>query len=135
MDRAGDTDPTIGGAREDRGADMKAVYIDRFGGPEVVKYGDLPDPVAGRGDIVVEIVNASVNAADWKVRNGQYKQATFPLGIGRDFSGVVSAVGEGVDDLARAPAGGCRCRRHGSARCWPTVFCAGSTPAPDAPGS
>jgi NADPH:quinone reductase-like Zn-dependent oxidoreductase len=78
---------------------MKAVYIDQFGGPEVVKYGDLPDPVAGRGDIVVNIVNASVNAADWKVRSGQYKQSTFPLGIGRDFSGVVSAVGEGVDDL------------------------------------
>jgi NADPH:quinone reductase-like Zn-dependent oxidoreductase len=78
---------------------MKAVYIEQFGGPEVVKYGDLPDPVAGRGDIVVDIVNASVNAADWKVRNGQYKQATFPLGLGRDFSGVVSAVGEGVGDL------------------------------------
>jgi NADPH:quinone reductase-like Zn-dependent oxidoreductase len=78
---------------------MKAVYIEQFGGPEVVKYGDLPDPVAGHGDVVVDIVNASVNAADWKVRNGQYKQATFPLGIGRDFSGVVSAVGEGIDDL------------------------------------
>ncbi len=64
-----------------------------------MKYGDFPDPVAGRGDIVVDIVNASVNAADWKVRSGQYKQATFPLGIGRDFSGIVSAVGEGVDDL------------------------------------
>jgi NADPH:quinone reductase-like Zn-dependent oxidoreductase len=78
---------------------MKAVYIEQFGGPEVVKYGDLPDPVAGRGDVVVDIVNASVNAADWKVRNGQYKQTTFPLGIGRDFSGVVSSVGEGVDGL------------------------------------
>jgi NADPH:quinone reductase-like Zn-dependent oxidoreductase len=78
---------------------MKAVYIEQFGGPEVVKYGDLPDPVARRGEVVVDIVNASVNAADWKVRNGQYKQATFPLCLGRDFSGVVSAVGEGVDDL------------------------------------
>ncbi|MBO0752918.1 MAG: NADP-dependent oxidoreductase, partial [Bradyrhizobiaceae bacterium] len=72
---------------------------EQFGGPEVVRYGDLPDPVAGRGGVVVDIVAASVNAADWKVRAGQYKQATFPLGLGRDFSGVVSAVGEGVDDL------------------------------------
>jgi NADPH:quinone reductase-like Zn-dependent oxidoreductase len=78
---------------------MKAVYIDQFGGPEVVRYGDLPDPVASRGDVVVDIVAASVNAADWKVRLGQYKQTTFPLGLGRDFSGIVSAVGEGVDDL------------------------------------
>jgi NADPH:quinone reductase-like Zn-dependent oxidoreductase len=78
---------------------MKAVYIEQFGGPEVVKYGDLPDPVAGRGEVVVDIVNASVNAADWKVRNGQYKQTTFPLALGRDFSGVVSAVGEGVEAL------------------------------------
>jgi NADPH:quinone reductase-like Zn-dependent oxidoreductase len=78
---------------------MKAVYIERFGGPDVVKYGDLPDPVAGRGEVVVDIVSASVNAADWKVRSGQYKQTKFPLGLGRDFSGVVNAVGEGVDDL------------------------------------
>jgi NADPH:quinone reductase-like Zn-dependent oxidoreductase len=78
---------------------MKAVYIEQFGGPEVVKYGDLPDPVVRRGGVVVDIVAASVNAADWKVRAGQYKQTTFPLGLGRDFSGVVSAVGEGVDDL------------------------------------
>ena len=78
---------------------MKAVYIERFGGPEVLNYGDRPDPEAGRGDIVVDIVAASVNAADWKVRLGHYKQTTFPLGLGRDFSGVVSAAGEGVGDL------------------------------------
>jgi NADPH:quinone reductase-like Zn-dependent oxidoreductase len=83
---------------------MKAVYIDQFGGPEVVKYGDLPDPVANRGDVVIDIVAASVNAADWKVRLGQYKQTTFPLGLGRDFSGIVSAVGEGVDDLKAGDA-------------------------------
>ncbi len=78
---------------------MKAVYIEQFGGPDVVKYGDLPDPVAKGGDVVVDIVAASVNAADWKVRLGHYGQTKFPLGLGRDFSGVVSAVGEGVDDL------------------------------------
>jgi NADPH:quinone reductase-like Zn-dependent oxidoreductase len=78
---------------------MKAVYIEQFGGPEVVKYGDLPDPVASRGDVVIDIVAASVNAADWKVRRGLYKQTAFPLGLGRDFSGIVSAIGEGVDDL------------------------------------
>jgi NADPH:quinone reductase-like Zn-dependent oxidoreductase len=78
---------------------MKAVYIEQFGGPEVVKYGDLPDPSAAAGQIVVDAFAASVNGADWKVRAGHYGKATFPLVLGRDFSGVVSAVGEGVTDL------------------------------------
>src|SRR3954462_11072195 len=78
---------------------MKAVYIEQFGGPEVVKYGDLPDPSAAAGQIVVDAHAASVNGADWKVRAGHYGKGAFPLVLGRDFSGVVSAVGEGVTDL------------------------------------
>src|SRR6185436_4973321 len=69
------------------------------GGPEVVKYGDLPDPTAAAGQVVVDAFAASVNGADWKVRAGQYGKAAFPLVLGRDFSGVVSAVGQGVTDL------------------------------------
>jgi NADPH:quinone reductase-like Zn-dependent oxidoreductase len=64
-----------------------------------LQYGDLPDPSAGPGQIVVDTVAASVNGADWKVRAGSYAQATFPLVLGRDFSGVVSALGAGVTDL------------------------------------
>ncbi|HEY2613609.1 MAG TPA: NADP-dependent oxidoreductase [Reyranella sp.] len=78
---------------------MKAAYIQQFGGPEVLKYGDLPDPVAGAGQVVVDTVAASVNGADPKVAAGEYKQTSFPLILGRDFSGVVSAVGSGVQDL------------------------------------
>jgi NADPH:quinone reductase-like Zn-dependent oxidoreductase len=78
---------------------MKAVYIEQFGGPEVVKFGDLPDPSAAAGQIVVDAFAASVNGADWKVRAGHYGKAAFPLVLGRDFSGVVSAVGGGVTDL------------------------------------
>jgi len=78
---------------------MKAAYIQKFGGPEVLQYGDLPDPSAGPGQIVVDTYAASVNGADWKVRAGSYAQATFPLILGRDFSGVVSALGAGVTDL------------------------------------
>jgi NADPH:quinone reductase-like Zn-dependent oxidoreductase len=49
---------------------------------------------------VVDIVAASVNGADWKVREGKSNQlARFPYILGRDFSGVVSALGEGVTDL------------------------------------
>src|SRR5271165_4639170 len=79
---------------------MKAVFIERFGGPDVLQHGDLPDPVAGPGEVVIDVHAASVNGADWKVRAGQYKQSTFPLVLGRDFSGVVGAVGEGVADFA-----------------------------------
>ena len=78
---------------------MKAVYIEQFGGPEVVKYGELPDPTAAAGQIVVDAFAASVNGADWKVRVGRHGPQKFPLILGRDFSGVVSAVGVGVVDL------------------------------------
>ena len=79
---------------------MKAAYIEAQGGPEVLKYGDLPDPVPGSGEVVVDIHAASVNGADWKVRAGGYsKLSEFPYVLGRDFSGVVSAVGDGVEDL------------------------------------
>jgi len=78
---------------------MKAAYIDKFGGPEVLKYGDLPDPVAGAGQIVVDTVAASVNGADPKVCAGDYNQPKFPVILGRDFSGTVSALGAGVTDL------------------------------------
>src|SRR5882724_4052950 len=79
---------------------MKAAYIERHGGPEVLKFGEMPDPVAASGEVVVDIVAASVNGADWKVRDGKSGQLSkFPYILGRDFSGVVSAVGEGVRDL------------------------------------
>src|SRR6202451_3755869 len=79
---------------------MKAAYIEKFGGPEVLQYGDLPDPVAGAGEVVVDVHDATVNAADWKFRAGEYGRHAnlkFPQIPGRDFSGVVSAVGDGAD--------------------------------------
>jgi NADPH:quinone reductase-like Zn-dependent oxidoreductase len=79
---------------------MKAAFIERHGGPEVLKFGEMPDPVAAPGEVVVDIVAASVNGADWKVREGKANQLSrFPYILGRDFSGVVSAVGQGVSDL------------------------------------
>jgi NADPH:quinone reductase-like Zn-dependent oxidoreductase len=79
---------------------MKAAFIRTFGGPEVLTYGDLPDPVAGPGQIVVDAHATSINAADWKVCAGEYPGSpTFPLVLGRDFSGVVAALGDGVQDL------------------------------------
>jgi NADPH:quinone reductase-like Zn-dependent oxidoreductase len=79
---------------------MKAAYFMKNGGPEVMQYGDVPDPVAGPGQVLVEVHAASVNGADWKVRAGSYAPITkFPYVPGRDFSGVVAALGDGVTDL------------------------------------
>src|SRR5262245_41655531 len=76
---------------------MKAILLTGFGGPEMLRYGEAPDPVAGPGDVVVDVHAASVNAADYKVRLGAYGNLKFPHILGRDFSGVVSAVGAGAD--------------------------------------
>src|SRR5436190_23356125 len=69
---------------------MKASFFRRFGGPEVFEYGELPDPVPAAGEVLIEIHAASINAADWKMRGGQYSaKIEMPHVPGRDFSGVV----------------------------------------------
>jgi len=79
---------------------MKAAYFMKHGGPEVMEYGDVPDPVAGPGQVLVDVHAASVNGADWKVRAGSYAPITaVPYIPGRDISGVVSALGSGVSDF------------------------------------
>jgi NADPH:quinone reductase-like Zn-dependent oxidoreductase len=79
---------------------MKASFFRSFGPPEVLEYGDLPDPVAAAGEVLVDIHAASVNGADWKMRSGHYGASVkFPHIPGRDFSGVVAAVGQGAGDF------------------------------------
>ena len=80
---------------------MKAILLTNHGGPEMLRYGEATDPTAGSGEVVVDIHAASVNGADPKVRRGggRYKLDQFPHIMGRDFSGVVSAVGAGVTDF------------------------------------
>jgi NADPH:quinone reductase-like Zn-dependent oxidoreductase len=80
---------------------MKAVLLIGHGGPEMLRYGEAPDPVAGPGEVLVEVHAASVNAADYKVRLGESGPSSlkFPHILGRDFSGVVAARGAGVSDL------------------------------------
>jgi NADPH:quinone reductase-like Zn-dependent oxidoreductase len=79
---------------------MKAAFFMQHGGPEVLQYGDVPDPAAGAGEVLVEVHAASVNAADWKMRAGSYAPVShFPYVPGRDFSGVVAALGDGASDF------------------------------------
>ncbi|MGE5165501.1 MAG: NADP-dependent oxidoreductase [Sphingobacteriales bacterium] len=81
---------------------MKAILLISHGGPEMLRFGEAPDPTAGPGEVVVDIHAASVNAADYKVRlgGGRYSLSRFPHILGRDFSGVVSMVGAGVTDFS-----------------------------------
>ena len=75
---------------------MKAAYFMEFGGPEVLQYGDVPDPVAAADEVIVDVHAATVNAADWKFRGGEYARhgrVNFPQIPGRDFSGIVAKAG------------------------------------------
>lgn len=86
---------------------MKAWTFARYGGPEVLEWSDLPDPVPGKGEIVTRVVAAALNPLDWKLRAGQYKVMTLgrlPRGVGYDYAGVVEAVGEGVTRLTPGDA-------------------------------
>jgi NADPH:quinone reductase-like Zn-dependent oxidoreductase len=83
---------------------MKAVVFEKHGGPEVLHLAEVPDPIPGPGEVVVDIHAASVNAADYKVRlgGGAYGGGSgvkLPHVLGRDFSGIVGAAGSGVMDL------------------------------------
>lgn len=98
-------------------ASMKACFFRAFGGPEVLQYGELADPRPAAGEVLVDIHAASVNAADWKMRAGQYSAAIdFPHVPGRDFSGVVAALGAGATDFKVGDAvfGVCEVPREGA---------------------
>ena len=78
---------------------MKAIVLHKYGGPDELKYEDMPDPVAGEGEVLVRVAGTSVNPVDYKMRSGEVKErfpVEFPGVIGRDVAGVVRAVGAGV---------------------------------------
>ena len=96
---------------------MKAAFLRRFGPPEVLEYGELPDPAPGAGEVLIDIHAASVNAADWKMRSGQYSaKIAFPHVPGRDFSGVVAALAKDARDFKVGDAvfGVCEVPREGA---------------------
>ena len=83
---------------------MRAVRVHRYGGPEVMVVEDAPRPEAGAGELLVRVMAAGVNPVDWKTRKGQgaakrWEGDRFPLILGWDVSGVVEAVGPGVEDF------------------------------------
>jgi NADPH:quinone reductase-like Zn-dependent oxidoreductase len=83
---------------------MKAVVVHQYGGPEVLKFEDYPDPVPGPGEVLVRVAATSVNPIDYKRRAGlmkDYYPIDFPGLMGVDIAGTVVALGPGVEGFSR----------------------------------
>jgi NADPH:quinone reductase-like Zn-dependent oxidoreductase len=84
-------------------ATMRAIRLDRFGGPEVLLPAELPRPAPGPTEVLVRVHAAGVNPVDWKTRAGRGMARVLgdpPLVPGWDVAGVVAAVGFGVTRFA-----------------------------------
>ncbi|WP_025038773.1 NADP-dependent oxidoreductase [Bradyrhizobium sp. DOA9] len=82
---------------------MKAVQFSEYGGPEVLRLVETPEPHPAAGQVRIAVRAAGVNPIDWKLRAGYFREQmplTFPSGIGFDASGVVDEVGEGVTGVS-----------------------------------
>jgi NADPH:quinone reductase-like Zn-dependent oxidoreductase len=82
---------------------MKAIVVHQYGGPEVLKFEDYPDPVPGPGEVLVRVAATSVNPIDYKRRAGLTKDfypLQFPGLIGVDIAGTVVKLGTKVEDFS-----------------------------------
>jgi NADPH:quinone reductase-like Zn-dependent oxidoreductase len=82
---------------------MKAIVVHQYGGPEVLKFEDYPDPVPGPGEVLVRVAATSVNPIDYKRRAGltrDFYPLKFPGLIGVDMAGTVVKVGPGVEGFS-----------------------------------
>jgi NADPH:quinone reductase-like Zn-dependent oxidoreductase len=82
---------------------MKAIVIRQYGGPEVLKFEDTPDPGAGAGEVVVRVAAAGINPIDIIERSGgmkDFRPMTFPNVLGWDLAGTIVSVGPQVQGFA-----------------------------------
>jgi len=91
-------------AAEASPAMMKTVVVHQFGGPEVLKYEDVPRPEPQENEILVRVIAAGVNPVDTYVRSGKFGAAALPLIPGRDIAGTVEEVGPGVTKFKKGDA-------------------------------
>jgi len=79
---------------------MKAIRVQEFGGPTVLKLDDVPDPKPGPGDVVVRVRAAGVNPVDMYMHTGSYaRKPPLPYTPGQDGAGEVESVGADVKDF------------------------------------
>ncbi|GKQ34011.1 NADP-dependent oxidoreductase [Streptomyces sp. A012304] len=82
---------------------MKGISYSRYGGPEVLEYGELRDPSIGPDSVLVKVRAAAVNPVDWKARQGRLDgvlDTVFPVVPGWDVSGVVVRPGPSVTEFS-----------------------------------
>lgn len=79
---------------------MRACVYERFGGPEVLAWAEVPDPEPGPGQVLVRTRAAGVNYGDAKAMEGSSSRARLPGIPGLEFAGTVAALGQGVTALA-----------------------------------
>jgi NADPH2:quinone reductase len=79
---------------------MRAIRFHEHGGPEVLRLDEVPDPEPGPGEVRVAVAAAGVNFIDVYRRTGFYPSGSLPAPVGIEGSGVVDAVGPGVEGLA-----------------------------------
>src|ERR1700688_2476837 len=87
---------------------MKAVVVHQYGGPEVLKFEEYPDPGAGPGEVLVRVAATSVNPIDYKRRAGLTKDfypINFPGLMGVEIGGTIVTVGAGVEGFSRGDQG------------------------------
>ncbi len=81
---------------------MKAIRVHEFGGPEVMKLEEVPDPEPAAGQVLVRVRAAGVNPVDAYIRSGAYARTpSLPYTPGSDAAGTVERVGDGVSAFAR----------------------------------
>jgi NADPH2:quinone reductase len=78
---------------------MKAVCVYQFGGPEVLKIEEVPDPTAGPGQVIVRIGAIGINPVETYIRSGKYGPKQFPYTPGTDAAGFIETVGQGVNSV------------------------------------
>nr|BFD81834.1 zinc-binding dehydrogenase [Streptomyces sp. Xyl84] len=75
---------------------MRAAYIEELGPPEVIRWGELPPPVPGAGEVLVDVLATAVDPVDTFVRSGVFRTPLpFPFVVGRDLVGTVASPGSG----------------------------------------
>jgi len=80
---------------------MKAVVVEQTGGPEVLSVKDIPSPVPGSGEVLIDVAYSGCNWMDIQIRQGIYRYPVeLPFILGSDISGVISAVGPDVQNVA-----------------------------------
>ncbi|HXU05550.1 MAG TPA: quinone oxidoreductase [Polyangia bacterium] len=78
----------------------KAIVVSELGGPEVLRFEDVPEPVPGPGEARVRQTAIGVNFIDVYFRRGIYKSPQLPFVPGQEAAGVVEAIGPGVSEVA-----------------------------------